>query len=49
MWSKVKNHLKTVKARTKEDLWQAVAEGLETITPDDAKGFFFDCVVGIIS
>jgi len=49
MWSKVKNHLKTVKARTKEDLWQAVAEGLETITPDDAQGFFFDCVVGIIS
>jgi transposase len=49
MWSKVKSHLKTVKARTKEDLWQAVAEALETITPDDARGFFFDSVVGIKS
>lgn len=49
MWSKVKSHLRTVKARTKEGLWQAVADALETITPDDAHGFFLDSVVGIIS
>ena len=36
MWSKVKNHLRRVKARTQEDLYRAIAAALTTITAKDA-------------
>lgn len=49
MWSKVKGYLRSAKARTKEELWHAVADALESITPEDAIGFFNDSVVGIIT
>ncbi len=43
MWSKVKSILRTLKARTKEALIQAVAKALEMITASDAKGWFESC------
>jgi transposase len=42
-WSKFKNHLRTVAARTRRTLAQAIRAGLATITPDDACGFFRHC------
>ena len=49
MWSKVKGHLKSAKARTQETLFHAVGEALEKITSTDTEGFFLHCFVGIIS
>ena len=42
-WSKVKEHLRTVKARTPEALSKAAGEAFATITPDDAQGWFRHC------
>ncbi len=47
MWSKVKNYLKSAKARTQDALFRAIGEALETITSKDAAGFFLHCNVGI--
>ena len=49
MWAKVKGHLRSVKARTKDELHDAIAEALAKISPNDAKGFFCHCGVGMIS
>lgn len=49
MWSKVKSHLKRVKARTQESLFQAIGEAISKVTPNDTEGFFLHCFVGIIS
>lgn len=49
MWSKVKNSLKSAKARTQEQLFEAIANALAEITSSDAQGFFQHCFVGIIS
>lgn len=49
MWSKVKNYLKGAKARTQEALCQAIKQALEEVTSQDAKGFFLDSSVCIIS
>jgi transposase len=46
-WSKVKQILRTLKARTSETLEQAVAQGLAAITPDNARGWFAHCGYGI--
>lgn len=43
MWSKVKSILRTLKARTKETLIQAIAEALDRVTASDAKGWFESC------
>ncbi len=43
MWSKVKTHLRASKARTQHKLFIAIGNALETITPKDAKGYFFSC------
>ena len=40
MWSKVKSYLRSAKARTQEDLYQAIAEALSTISSNDTRGFF---------
>ena len=40
MWSKVKSHLRSAKARTQDDLYQAIAGALSFITPNDTRGFF---------
>jgi transposase len=43
MWSKEKEFLRAAKARCTKELDRAVAGGLETITPQDAKGWFESC------
>jgi transposase len=42
-FSKLKAFLRRVGARTHEDLWQALCDALETITPQDALGWFTHC------
>lgn len=46
MWSKVKNLLRSIKARSKEALWDAVAAALRAITSQDAAAWFKHCAVG---
>ena len=43
MWSKVKTFLRASKARTEEELYQAIRLALETVTPQDAEGWFRSC------
>jgi len=42
-WSKVKQALRRAKARTTEELLDAVAAALRSITPDDIRGWFEHC------
>jgi len=46
-WSKVKQILRTLKARTSETLEQAMAQALAAITPDNARGWFAHWGYGI--
>lgn len=39
-WSKFKQHLRSAKARTAEALHKAIAEALNTISPDNAQAWF---------
>jgi len=39
-WSKLKNHLRGVGARTLDALNQAVAEAIQLLTPSDSRGWF---------
>jgi transposase len=39
-WSKFKHYLKRVKARTRDDLLEAMQRASKTITPEDARGYF---------
>ncbi len=39
-WSKVKQFLRKAQARTVEALYEAIAQALQTLSPNDAKGFF---------
>ena len=43
MWSKVKAFLRGAKARTQEELYAMIGAALETITPQDAEGWFHSC------
>ena len=43
MWSKVKQILRSIKARTQEELFDAVAKALNMVTADDAQGWFTSC------
>jgi transposase len=43
MWSKIKSILRTLKARTKATLINAIAQALEQVTANDAKGWFESC------
>lgn len=43
MWSKIKAHLRGAKARTYDSLVEAIGQALATISPKDAKGYFFSC------
>jgi transposase len=43
MWSKVKEFLRSAKARCTEELDRAVAAGLEQVTPKDAEGWLESC------
>jgi transposase len=39
-WAKLKQLIRSAKARTKQELEQAVAEALKLITPENAKAWF---------
>ena len=43
MWSKIKAILRKLKARTARELDDAIAIGLDAITPEDAIGWFTSC------
>jgi transposase len=43
MWSKVKESLRSAKARTQKTLIKAIAKALASVTPDDARGWFTSC------
>jgi transposase len=43
MWSKVKNYLRRVKARTQEELEKAIVAALETVTVSDCLNWFQHC------
>ena len=44
-WSKLKEFLRTARARTREGLDNAVAMAMDLVTPDDAYGWFHHCGV----
>ncbi len=43
-WSKIKTHLRKVKARTLDLLYNGLAEGLRLVTARDIRGWFTHCV-----
>lgn len=43
LWSKVKNRLRSAEARTQGDLFQAIGEALQYVTPQDALNWFASC------
>ncbi len=43
MWSKVKQVLKGIKARSREELEKTIGKTLDCVTPEDAKGWFTSC------
>jgi transposase len=43
MWSKVKAFLRAAKARTQEELYGMIGAALETVSPQDAQGWFQSC------
>jgi transposase len=43
MWSKIKNFLRSVEARTQAALIEAIGLALQTITPQDAMNWFTSC------
>jgi transposase len=43
MWSKVKAHLRSCQARTREDLLAGIASALAAVTAADALGWFASC------
>jgi transposase len=46
-WSKLKQSLRSAKARSKEALEQAIADGLRQITPENANAWFRHCIDGL--
>lgn len=43
MWSKIKSILRTLKARTEKALINAIAQALDAVSTDNAKGWFVSC------
>jgi len=43
LWAKVKNALRTAKARSTEALWQALGPALAAVTPEDCRNSFAHC------
>lgn len=43
LFSKLKAHLRRANQRTVEGLWEAIGEGLDLITAQDARGWFEHC------
>jgi transposase len=49
MWSKVKEALRSIAARTMDALGEAITAALNTVTPDDCGGLFEHCVYAIVN
>lgn len=43
MWSKIKAFLRDAKARTQEELYDAIGMALKSVTSQDAEGWFSSC------
>lgn len=43
MWSKIKELLRSISARTKPDLSTAITRAFEAVTPNDVQGWFSSC------
>jgi len=43
MWSKVKQVLRGIKARTHEDLFEGIGKALKLVSASDAQGWFMSC------
>jgi len=43
MWSKAKSFLRAAKARTQDELYEAIGAALKTVTAQDAEGWFSSC------
>ncbi len=43
LWSKLKSHLRSVEARTRETLHEAIRDGLQSITLKDVRNWFTHC------
>ena len=39
-FSKLKGFLKKTAARTKDELWEAIAQAIETFTPTECRNYF---------
>ncbi|MGH7991740.1 MAG: hypothetical protein ACREDS_16310 [Limisphaerales bacterium] len=48
MWSKVKNTLRSLEARTRESLLEAIGQALAGITPQDTLNWFAHCGYNLI-
>jgi transposase len=46
-WSKLKQILRTAKARTKDALETAITEAIQMITPENARAWFHHCIDGL--
>jgi transposase len=46
-WAKLKQRLRSARARTKEALETAIADAFKLITPDNAKAWFGSCLNGL--
>lgn len=46
-WSKLKQLLRTAKARTKDALEETIAEALKLISPENAAAWFKHCICGL--
>lgn len=43
MWSKIKNLLRGLSARTQEELSVAITRAFDAVTPESVQGWFFSC------
>ena len=43
MWSKIKNHLRSLEPRDSEELFDAIGKALSKVTSKDAMGWFCHC------
>jgi transposase len=43
LWSKIKEKLRALAARTQQELLDAIAKAVHSVTPSDAKGWFISC------
>lgn len=45
MWSKIKNQLRGLAARTQQELSAAITRAFDTVTPEDIQGWFLSCFI----